>query len=143
MPTFQGADTGHLATLVNATGPWASSIRSIGGMTLSIPALDDTDLANATYQSKIRGDLIDIGPIEVECYYEPDSPPPIELTPEIWILSFPKYVAGWATPPLITGTAFITEMSTPELVTNQIMMSTFSLQFDGQTVTPFVFTDHT
>jgi hypothetical protein len=110
----------------------AYAFQSIGGYTQSIPALDDTDLSNATYHSKVRGDLIDIGPIECTIFYDPDTPPAITTVAQSWVLSFPAHQTH-TVPAKITGTGFITESGSPELVNNELMMGTFTLQWDGQT----------
>ena len=123
------ADTGNGGKLVDTTG-WVGSFRSIGSLEQSIPVLSDSDLGNVTYESKIRGDLIELAPIECEIYFDPDNPPPIGQDAESWILSFPSALA---VPAKITGTGFLISTSTPELVNNEVMMGTFSLQLDGQT----------
>ena len=104
----------------------------IGGLTQTMPDLDDSDLGNTTLHSRRRGDLIDLQPIECEVYYDPDDPPPF-IASEQWIITFP-FPSGST----IVGTGFLTEDSSPELINNELMMATLSLQFDGQSGPLFI-----
>ena len=122
---------GNGASLIGADAV-AFAFQSIGGFTQSIPALDDSDLSNTTYTSKVRGDLIDYGPIECTIYYDPDTPPAITTAAQSWVLTFPAHQTH-SVAAKITGTGFLTEVGSPELINNELMMGTVTLQWDCQT----------
>ena len=123
---------GNGASLLAAASGTVYAFQSIGGYTQTMPALDDTDLSNTTYHSKVRGDLIDLGPIECTIFYYPDTVIEIDEAAQSWVLTFPAHQT-LTVPAKITGTGFITETSSPELVNNELMMGTFTFQWDGQT----------
>ena len=123
------ADTGHGAALTCAAG-WAGVFVSLEPMPREVPKLNVTHLGTAVYQEYTAGDLQDFSPLGGIVLYDPADPPPIGASRQEWVLTFP-------TPPTkssgatITGSGFLVEMATPELVTNELMLGSFQLIFDG------------
>ena len=61
------AQTGNTATLTNAGG-WVGVFLRIGSLSQVIDDLDDSELSNPAITTRVRGDLIDLEPIECDIF---------------------------------------------------------------------------
>ena len=122
------ACTGNTATLTDGT--WVGSLTTIGGLSQSVPALDNSDLSTTQYMTKCRGDLIELGGIDCDINWDQDDPPPILNATGDWVLTFP-IPEGKSAGAIVSGAGFITESSGATLANNEVQTGSFQLQFDG------------
>ena len=134
--------TGHGATLTFDSN--TVSIISMSGFEQSREALDTSHLGTTDYRTKIPGDLAEPGEFTVEFFFDPtaawsavaDEVPPIEEedVAETCTVILPISVSGNNTNAQWTGNGFITNWTTPELVTDSLMTSSVTIQWaDGPT----------
>ena len=122
--------TGNSAMLTDGSWTAAVNITTIGGLTKSVPALDQSTLATEDYAVMCRGDLITLGPIDCAILWDQDNEPPIEQGEVPWTLTFPT-PTGKSQGATLVGTAFITESTGPDLTNNELQEGSFQLQFKG------------
>ena len=128
MPT----KTGNQTTITFATTSWSGRVRRIGGLEENLPVLDDDDLSTTNHMRYCPGDLIEISPITIEFYWDPDTPPPIGSSqqPETVTIAYPL-LSGQSTAAALAGSAFINNVTGGDLANNERSIGTLQLQFDG------------
>lgn len=127
------SSTGIGATLVFSNGISFSGVRlqNIGELRRYVEVLDDTALDSAGFYENCPDDLEKIDPFTVTIYFDGKKVPPVGDVGDV-ILTFPK-LASESVAAKVSGTCFLNESSTPELVAGTRMMANFSVQFDGKT----------
>lgn len=100
------ADIGTGASLTLGTSGTTFEILSISGNDASVPVIDTTHLGSTTQRSKMTGELIDHGTVDVEILFDPDDPPPLGVTETITV-TFPL-PSGQSTAADYSGSASIT-----------------------------------
>jgi len=132
------ANTGTGATITCVTSGFTARWRQIGALEESVAVLDDTPLSAVGHMEKVPGDLIDLGPMELEVFWDPDVAGPTLGVPESMILTFPLK-SGQTNGATRTGTGFFSARTSPVLNVNDRQIGTFVVQMDGKTsptVTP-------
>ena len=105
---------------------------SIGGMSQSVEVLDDTALDSTGHQEYCPSGLKSVEPLELECYWEFDEALPTVGTVGSFIILFPLQEDD-TTQGGISGTGYISSVSTPTLTPNGTTVGTITVQFDGKT----------
>jgi hypothetical protein len=123
--------SGHGAGVAFTTSAFVASFRSIGSFTLSREELDTSHLKTVDYMTFDPGDLVNPGEWTGEFLYNADVQPPFLGAKETITITLPGPGASWAGGATIAGSGFIKEFTTPELVTNQIMMASFVVKWSG------------
>lgn len=133
-----GATTGHGATIGSTLWTaWDTSpplLTSIGGVNATREALDSSHLnlaASGTpsyiYATMVPGDLVRGGTIEIEGFYQPETPPPpIGGASETWTLTYANTDAS-----TIAFPGFLTAWSGGTAVSDTLMRFTATLQIAG------------
>ena len=123
------ADTGHGSTIAFTSG-FTAQYLSIGGSESSREALETTHLGTTTGKTFTPGDLPDNGELECEFYYDPNEQPPFNGAPQTIVITHPT-PSGLTTGGQEAFTGFITNWSDPEKLTDQLMVSTFTIKVTG------------
>ena len=123
------ACTGVGSTMTFSSGiTFTSRIKSIAGLRRTVEALDDTALNSTDYKEFCPDDLAEIETVTVEFYYEGKLPDAGDLG------SVNLSIVDGS---VFSGTAFVEEVSSPDLEVGVRMMGQLVLRFDGKT---FVYT---
>ena len=127
---------GHGSTLSFST--FAAPIRSIGGFTQDREAVDAGHLSMDGFTKKVPAGLTEPGSFECEFIFSPSDetnfvgyeiPDPTGSTGSC-VITFPKG-AHTTSAASVTGTAFCTSWSSPELTSDGLMTGTVTLQWEG------------
>lgn len=127
--------TGHLATIGFGTSTtFVAAFTRIGGLSLSRPSIDTSDLSTSSWRSFIPGDLVDGGEMECEFNFaHKQVVPPITAVAETITITLPEATSA-GNPPTIVFTGFVTGHTMPELMTDELMKATVTLKCSGQPV---------
>lgn len=124
------ADTGHGAS-ITFSGGFSATCRMLKSPQFELPAVDDTHLGiTGSFMTSIPGDLQNIGEIEMEFQFNPNSQP--TFTVQTITLRFPV-PSGQTNGATLAGTGFLTKWGDVELKTNELMVAKGSIKFDGKT----------
>ena len=126
-------DTGHGATLTLSTNSGSYKIRRIVGYRENLPVVDISYLGTTGYRDVMPGDLVAIDAFDVDVLFEAVTGLPATGTVETATITYPLQSSGATTAANSAGTAFITSRKWPDLQTNNEMVGTISIQFDGAT----------
>lgn len=126
-----GIQTGHGATITFGTSSFTGSITAIGGFTTTREALDTSHLGTSTYRTFTPGDLIDAGEFEVTLLYDADEQPPISGAAETVTITLPDSNPASGGGATIAGSAFVTQFTTPEIATDQLLTASFTVKWAG------------
>ena len=125
------ADTGNGATLtLSATGS-VGSVRSLNLGEHTLPAIDSSHLGTTNYISSIPGDLVDPGEVQIEAIFAQGTAIPDLGAVETITVTFPIVTSGNSSNAVYTGSGFLTNMSLPEIVNNELMMMSLTFKLDG------------
>lgn len=131
--------SGHGAAIAFTTSVFVASFRSIGSFNMAREELDTSHLKTVDYMTFEPGDLVNPGEFSAEFLYNADQQPAFIGPKETVTITLPGPGALWAGGAVISGSGFCKEWASPELVTNQIMMSTATWKWSGT----ILFTDQT
>lgn len=126
--------TGTTIVFANAGITFAGRFRQIGGLSRSLPVLDDTALSSTGYMEKIPGDLKDLSPMSCEIYSDASKEVNMGLIGLVTITFQPP--AGLTNGAKLTFTGFINESDTGSVEANVTKMETLSIQPDGKATKP-------
>lgn len=124
--------TGNGATV--SFGGALANLVSISSAEMEREALDASDLSTTDYMKKVPAALVDAGEVEVEMYFS-GSITDITGDAATLTITFPAIGSGSATS--LTGTAFCSSIGYPEAVNDDIMMTTATFTWDGDTAPSF------
>lgn len=127
------ADTGHGATLTLSSNNGSYKIRRIVGFRENLPVVDISYLGSTGFRDKMPGDLVEVDAFEVDVLFEAVTGLPPTGTVETATITYPLQSSGATTAANTAGTAFINSRKWPDLQTNNEMVGTISIQFDGLT----------
>lgn len=125
--TGLGADVTAFQGVANVSN-WRWT--SISGMTISRESIDDTHLGSTDFEESIPAGLSSLGPISIECYWAMGEALPIPGSVGTFTIAFP---AHGGTAGNLTGTGYITEVTTPNWSAGEQAAGSFGIQFDGKT----------
>ena len=132
--------SGHGATLgFGTTSTFSPAYTSIGGFSASRSSLDTSHLGTTGARTKIGGDLYDISPFTSNFFIDPSTFATGEAcslddilfdsgavsVSETATITYPD--AGAAT---VAGSAHVTGVSLPELITDTLAVGDLTVQFD-------------
>ena len=123
--------TGNLAFITFSASGWTGRIRSIEGFVENGVVLDNDDLSSTGHMKYCPGDLIGHDAIPVEIYFDQANPPPLQQTIETITITFPLH--GAVNPSILSGTAWHSQRTGPQLLNNQLLIGGFSIKYDGET----------
>ena len=127
-------DTGHGASVTFGTSAWAGLIKGIPtNLSKSIPVVNVSNLATATNQLTMPGDLADITECELDVLFASATALPALGVEETITITFPLQTSGASVAANIAGTGFITGITFPPLQTNQENVGKIKFQFNGST----------
>lgn len=127
--------TGHGATLAfGTTTAWAPDYTSIGSMSLERPALDSSHLGTTGVRTKLPGDLYELSPFTASFFFEPEaSDNPFDtLLFDTGVGAAAETISlTYPTATILTGagSGFVTGFEIGELVTDQLMTATITVQY--------------
>lgn len=124
------ADTGNGASITMSDG-FTAAYTMIGGFEQEIPAIDTSHLGSTTKKTYRPGDLYEPGEFEAEFQYDPNNQPSIGTTLTITI-TYPV-PSGSSNGATASGTGFIKKRKFAELKNNELMVGTYTVQWDGST----------
>lgn len=127
-----GIQTGHKATIAFTTSAFTASFTKIGGFEMSRESLDTSHLGTTSYRTKRPGDLVDCGQFECEFFYGADVQPPITAVAETVTITLPDSTSGSGSGATIVGSGYISSFTTPDLVSDQMMVATMTVVWAGQ-----------
>lgn len=124
--------TGKGATV--SFGGTLSNLISISSAEMEREALEASDLGTTDYMKKVPAGLVDAGEVEIEMYYDGSI---VDITGDAATLTitFPALASDSAK--ALTGTAFCTSIGYPEAVNDDIMVTTATFTWDGDTAPSF------
>lgn len=125
------ADTGNGATLTLSSTGSVGSVRSLNLGEHTLPAIDSSHLGTTNYISSIPGDLVDPGEVQIEVIFAQGTDIPDLGTVEDITVTFPIVTSGNSSNATYTGSGFLTNMSLPEIVNNELMMLSLTFKLDG------------
>lgn len=130
--------TGHSGAITFGTSSYTAAFRSVGGATEDRPEIDTSDLSTTGHRTKIPGDLADAGSFDIEFLADVEDDPPwpdITDAKELVTVTYPVTVSG-QTAANEAGQAFVTSVTKPSLVTDELMVGTATITWaDGPTWT--------
>tara|TARA_Y100001973_G_C5204536_1_gene340462 strand:+ start:307 stop:702 length:396 start_codon:yes stop_codon:yes gene_type:complete len=124
--------TGTGATV--SFGGALANLLSISSAEMEREALDASDLSTTGYMKKIPAGLVDAGEVEVEMYYSGSI---VDITGDADTLTVTFPAIGGGDAKALTGTAFCTSIGYPEAVNDDIMVTTATFTWDGDTAPAF------
>lgn len=126
--------TGHGTTITFGTSSFTAAFRSVGGATEDRPEIDTSYLGTTGHRTKIPGDLADAGSFDIEFLVDAEDDPPwpdITEVAETVTITYPVTVTG-QTAANEAGSAFVTSVTKPTLVTDELMVGTATITWaDG------------
>lgn len=122
---------GASLTLGTDGGSW--KITNISRLSGPIPVIDDTDLSTTSRRTKIPGELADFQSVTVTAHGKPDATWPTKGLVQTITITGP--LLAFTTAEKWAGTAFITDIKTPEFGsdTEAIQTIEIDIMFDGKT----------
>ena len=132
------ADTGNGATVTftaldgSSSSTAIGSVRSVNLGEQSIPVIDTSHLGTTNFLTSIPGDLKEPGEITMEVLFDQNvvGIPSLGTVEDI-IITFPIVAPPNATNATYTASGFITSVSLPEIVNNELMMMSITFKCDG------------
>jgi hypothetical protein len=132
MPT-----TGNAGSITFGTSAIVLSWTRIGEWQATRDKLAIDHLATTGFRPYMPNDLAEPGEVEVEAYFKPDTAlASIGSAAAEVIITYPK--TGGAAAATLTGTAFLTMVSLPELVNGTVAKQKLRVAFDGNQGPTFV-----
>jgi hypothetical protein len=125
--------TGNGTTIIHAGLGLAARTRVIGGLEESLPVLQDDDLESDEFMEYLQGDLKELSPLEVEVHFlavEYGAAATIELG------TVGLVTVTWPDTKALAGTAFLHTRTGPTAQNNELLIGSYSVQFDGKATPP-------
>ena len=131
--------TGNLSTATFATSGLALNLKQIGGVEMTVEAIDDSHLGTTNFRTFCPSDLADPGEFEVEFEFDPDLADDlltaIQLgASETVTITYPSTKANGST---LVGSCFMTAFRTADLNNDGQMLGSMTWKFDGKTEPAF------
>lgn len=126
------AQTGNSATIAFATTGFTANYTRIGGTGTSRESLEVSHLGTTVHKEFQPADLSDPGELTVEFHWDQSAStfPPINSPEETVTVTYPLK-SGETTAATLSGTAFLTNSTSPDLVNGEIMMGEFTIKWAG------------
>ena len=126
------AQTGNSATIAFGTTGFTANYTRIGGTGTSRESLEVSHLGTTVHKEFTPDDLSDPGEMTVEFQWDQSAStfPPINSAAETVTVTYPLK-SGESTAATLSGSAFLTKSTSPDLVNGEIMMGEATIKWAG------------
>tara|TARA_R100000664_G_scaffold10361_1_gene17141 strand:+ start:1275 stop:1685 length:411 start_codon:yes stop_codon:yes gene_type:complete len=126
------AQTGNSATITFGSSGFTASYTRLGGTATNRDSLEVTHLGSTTYKAFQPDDLSDPGEMSVEFQWDQSAStfPPINAVAETITVTYPMK-SGETTAATLSGSGFLTNSTSPDLVNGEIMSGEATIKWAG------------